>query len=246
MVKIAIITYSMYGHIDILAKSIQEGIVAAGGKADLFRVEETLPDEVLELMHAPAKPDIPVATAQTLEEYDAFLFGVPTRYGNVPAQWSAFWDQTGGLWVKGSLHGKPAGVFVSTGSFGGGQELTVKSCMSYLVHHGLIFIPLGYKNTFAELSNLEEIHGGSPWGAGTLASGDGSRLPSELELRMAVTQGKAFYEIAQHFPLPSTKKSTTKQAQTEEKKVPAQRTVQSTATPEKRDAQKKNGCCVLM
>lgn len=200
MAKIAIITYSLYGHIDTLAKSIQKGVQAAGGQADLFRVEETLPEEVLEKMFAPAKPDIPIATTQVLEEYDAFLFGVPTRYGNVPAQWAAFWDQTGGLWVKGALQGKPAGLFVSTGSYGGGQEITIKTCMTYLVHHGLIYIPLGYKNVFAELSNVEEIHGGSAWGAGTLAGVDGSRQPSELELRMAVAQGKSFYELRNIFP----------------------------------------------
>ncbi|SCU90877.1 LAME_0E10374g1_1 [Lachancea meyersii CBS 8951] len=247
MVKIAIITYSLYGHVDILAKSILKGIESAGGKADLFRVEETLPDEVLEKMHAPEKSDIPVATAQTLEEYDAFLFGVPTRYGNVPAQWSAFWDKTGGLWVKGALHGKPAGVFVSTGSYGGGQELTIKTCMSYLVHHGLIFVPLGYKNTFAELSNVEEIHGGSAWGAGTLAGGDGSRMPSDLELRMAVAQGKEFYETAQHFHLSSTRKTARAQASSDEKKTALQRTTQSTAPAEKKGSDKKSdGCCVVM
>ncbi|CEP61743.1 flavodoxin-like fold family protein LALA0_S03e09912g [Lachancea lanzarotensis] len=247
MVKIAIITYSMYGHIDTVAKSLVKGIEAAGGKADLFRVEETLPDEVLTKMHASEKPDIPVATAQTLVEYDAFLFGIPTRYGNVPAQWSAFWDRTGGLWVKGSLQGKPAGIFVSTASYGGGQETTIKTALTYLVHHGMIYIPVGYKNTFAELSNVEEIHGGSAWGAGTLASSDGSRTPSELELRVAVAQGKAFYEIAQHFPLATTKQTTAKPATSDEKKATSQRVTQTTATSEKKDADKKqNGCCVVM
>ncbi|SCU97988.1 LAFA_0G14686g1_1 [Lachancea sp. 'fantastica'] len=247
MVKIAIITYSLYGHIDTVAKSLVKGIEAAGGKADLFRVEETLPDEVLTKIHAPEKPDIPIATAQTLEEYDAFLFGIPTRYGNVPAQWSAFWDRTGGLWVKGALQGKPAGIFVSTASYGGGQETTIKTALTYLVHHGMIYIPVGYKNSFAEFSNVEEIHGGSAWGAGTLAGADGSRTPSDLELRVAVAQGKAFYEIVQHFPLASTKKTTTKAATTEEKKASPQRVTQSAAASGKKDAdKKKNGCCIVM
>ncbi|SCU98933.1 LADA_0H16270g1_1 [Lachancea dasiensis] len=246
MTKIAIITYSLYGHIDTVAESILKGIKAAGGQADLFRVEETLPDEVLEKMHAPSKPDVPLATAKTLEEYDAFLFGVPTRYGNVPAQWSAFWDRTGGLWAKGALQGKPAGIFVSTGTYGGGQEITVKSCLTYLVHHGMIFVPLGYGNTFAELSNIEEIHGGSAWGAGTLAGADGSRLPSALELRLATAQGKAFFEIAQHFPLSATKKSAAKQP-ADEKKAETTRTVQQASGTEKNQSKKKdNGCCLLM
>ncbi|EHN08264.1 Ycp4p [Saccharomyces cerevisiae x Saccharomyces kudriavzevii VIN7] len=191
MVKIAIITYSIYGHIDVLAQAVKKGVEAAGGKADIYRVEETLPDEVLTKMNAPQKPeDIPVATEKTLLEYDAFLFGVPTRFGNLPAQWSAFWDKTGGLWAKGSLNGKAAGIFVSTSSYGGGQESTVKACLSYLAHHGIIFLPLGYKNSFAELASIEEVHGGSPWGAGTLAGPDGSRTASPLELRIAEIQGK--------------------------------------------------------
>ncbi|CUS21019.1 LAQU0S02e03906g1_1 [Lachancea quebecensis] len=245
MAKIAIITYSMYGHIDTLAKSIQKGVQAAGGQADLFRVEETLPEEVLEKMSAPSKPDIPIATTQVLEEYDAFLFGVPTRYGNVPAQWAAFWDQTGGLWVKGALQGKPAGLFVSTGSYGGGQEITIKTCMTYLVHHGLIYIPLGYKNVFAELSNVEEIHGGSAWGAGTLAGADGSRQPSELELRMAVAQGKSFYEVAQHFPL-SAKKAAKKEVKSVQNGSAAQRTTQQAPTKTEKKEPSKSGCCVMM
>lgn len=244
MAKIAIITYSMYGHIDTLAKSIQQGVEAAGGKADLFRVEETLPEEVLEKMYAPAKPDIPIATTETLEEYDAFLFGIPTRFGNVPAQWSAFWDRTGGLWAKGALQGKPAGIFVSTGGYGGGQETTVRTCLTYLVHHGLIYVPLGYKNVFAELSNIEEIHGGSPWGAGTLSAGDGSRQPTELELRVASAQGRTFYEIAQHFPLVAAKKAPKQQVPAEKKSATAQRTTQQTTT-EKKEAKSK-GCCLVM
>jgi NAD(P)H dehydrogenase (quinone) len=155
---------------------------------------------VLALIQAPAKPaDVPIATTQTLREYDAFIFGVPTRYGNLPSQWSSFWDATGALWASGALYGKPAGVFVSTGTAGGGQELTVRSILSILTHHGIIYVPLGYRNTFAQLSNLSEVHGGSAWGAGTFAGGDGSRQATELELEVATIQGSSFYEIVKKF-----------------------------------------------
>lgn len=135
-------------------------------------------------MPAPPKPDYPIATNATLTEYDAFLFGIPTRFGNYPAQFKAFWDATGGLWGAGILHGKPAGVFVSTGSLGGGQETTVINALSVLVHHGMIFVPLGYAKAFGQLTNLNEVHGGSPWGAGAFAGADGSRQPSALELEI--------------------------------------------------------------
>ncbi|CCD24446.1 uncharacterized protein NDAI_0D01320 [Naumovozyma dairenensis CBS 421] len=198
--KIAIITYSTYGHITNLAKAVQSGIESMGGHADIFRVEETLTQVVLDKMSAPPKPsDIPVATKDTLIEYDAFLFGIPTRFGNLPAQWCAFWDKTGSIWVKGQLDGKIAGLFVSTASYGGGQEVTIKTCLNYLAHHGIIYVPLGYKNVFGNLSNIDEIHGGSPWGAGTLAGSDGSRTASELELKVAAIQGQTFYGIASKY-----------------------------------------------
>ncbi|KAF2847863.1 benzoquinone reductase [Plenodomus tracheiphilus IPT5] len=194
--KIAIVYYSMYGHIKQLADAELKGIQAAGGDAKLFQVEETLPEEVLKKMYAPPKPtDIATLTDPSeLESYDGILFGIPTRYGNFPAQFKAFWDKTGGQWASGAYWGKYAGVFVSTGTQGGGQESTVISSLSTLVHHGFIYVPLGYKTTFAQLSSLEEVHGGSPWGAGTFSAGDGSRQPSALELGVAEAQGKAFYE----------------------------------------------------
>ena len=120
-------------------------------------------------MHAPPKSSIPVIDAATLQKYDAFLFGIPTRYGNFPAQWKAFWDTTGGQWASGGYSGKYAGVFVSTGTPGGGQESTVIASLSTLAHHGIIYVPLGYKHSFAQLSNISEVRGGSPWGAGTFA-----------------------------------------------------------------------------
>lgn len=120
-------------------------------------------------MHAPPKSNYPVAEPSKLLDYDAVLFGIPTRYGNFPAQWKAFWDKTGGIWASGGFWGKYAGLFVSTGTQGGGQESTALASMSTLTHHGFVYVPLGYKTVFPLLSNLDEVHGGSAWGAGTFA-----------------------------------------------------------------------------
>lgn len=200
--KVAIITYSTYGHINTLAQQVKEGLesVSTTTKADIFRVPETLSDNVLQLIHAPAKPeDIQIATLKTLEEYDAFVLGIPTRFGAPPAQFTSFWDQTGGLWASGALAGKPVAFFVSTGGLGGGQESTIRTVLSVFVHHGLIYIPLGYASSFAELSNLETVHGGSAWGAGTIAGPDGSKTPNDLELTIARNQGEAFAKSAIKF-----------------------------------------------
>ncbi|MCJ1272556.1 Minor allergen Cla h 7 [Puttea exsequens] len=192
--KVAIVFYSMYGHIHKLAEAEQKGIEAAGGKADIYQVKETLPQEVLAKMHAPGQSEsIPIITPQKLAEYDAFLLGIPTRYGNFPAQWKAFWDQTGGLWQSGGLWGKYVGVFISTASQGGGQESTALAAMSTFAHHGIIYVPFGYAKAFGVMTDLSEARGGSPWGAGTFAGGDGSRQPTEKELGMAQTQGENFY-----------------------------------------------------
>lgn len=197
--KVAIIIYSMYHHIATMAEEVKKGIEAAGGSADIYQVPETLNEEVLAKLHAPAKPNYPIATNETLTSYNAFMFGIPTRYGNYPAQFKAFWDATGGLWAQGALAGKIAGIFVSTGTPGGGQESTVMNALSCLTHHGIIYVPLGYANCFAQLANLEEVHGSSPWGAGTFAGADGSRQPTKLELEIAHIQGKAFYQTASKF-----------------------------------------------
>ena len=133
------------------------------------RIPETLPDDVLAKMHAPPKSNYPVATVETIKDYSAVLFGIPTRYGNFPAQWKAFWDRTGGIWAAGGYWGKYAGLFVSTGTLGGGQESTCIAAMSTLAHHGFVYVPLGYKTVFPMLANLDEVHGGSAWGAGTFA-----------------------------------------------------------------------------
>jgi len=192
--KVAIIFYSMYGHIKQLAEAEKRGIEAAGGTVKIFQVAETLSEEVLAKMHAPPKSDYPIAEPEDLLEFDAILFGIPTRYGNFPAQWKTFWDKTGQIWASGGYWGKYAGIFVSTGTQGGGQESTNIAAMSTLTHHGITYVPLGYKFTFAQLANLNEIHGGSPWGAGTFSGADGSRQPTKLELEIAELQGKTFYE----------------------------------------------------
>ncbi|KAG2171266.1 hypothetical protein INT43_002888, partial [Umbelopsis isabellina] len=199
-IQIAVVYYSLYGHIGTLAKSVAKGITAAGGQADLFQVAETLPAEVLEKMHAPPRDtSVETITPAKLAEYDAFLLGIPTRYGNNVAQWRQFWDQTGGLWASGALHGKFAGIFVSTGTLGGGQEVTALNTMSTLAHHGIIYVPLGYKNTFAQFSDMNTVRGGSAWGAGTFAGADGSRQPIDVELEIAEIQGKTFYETVSKY-----------------------------------------------
>ncbi|KIK70027.1 hypothetical protein GYMLUDRAFT_34463 [Collybiopsis luxurians FD-317 M1] len=193
--RIAIVIYSMYGHIAKMAESVKSGVEGAGGKAEIFQIPETLPQDVLDMMHAPPKPPYPIFSAEQMTQYDAFILGIPTRYGNFPAQWKAFWDTTGQLWGSGALAGKYISVFVSTAGAGGGQETTVMNAISTFTHHGMVFVPLGYSQTFAQLTNLDEVHGGSPWGAGTFAGTTGARQPSELELEVASIQGKQFYGI---------------------------------------------------
>lgn len=192
----------MYGHIKAMAEAEKKGIEKAGGTADLFQIPETLSEDVLGKMGAPPKPsDITVLEdPTTLESYDAFLIGIPTRYGNFPAQWKTFWDKTGKQWASGGFWGKLAGLFISTGTLGGGQESTAIAAMSTLAHHGIIYVPFGYAKAFAQMSDLSEVHGGSPWGAGTFSAGDGSRQPSAKELEVAEIQGAEFYKTAlKHF-----------------------------------------------
>ena len=146
-------------------------------------------------MHAPPKDSsIPIATAATLVDYDGILFGIPTRYGMAAAQMKAFMDTTGGLWAGGKLVGKPAGVFFSTATQAGGQETTALTWVTQLTHHGMIFVPLGYTNP--ALFNMDEVHGGSPYGPGTIAGPDGSRQPSQLELGVAKGYGSYFTGVA--------------------------------------------------
>jgi len=193
--KVAIIYYSMYGHIAQLAQAEKAGIEEAGGKVDVFQIQESLNQEILGKMHAPAQDKaIPFATANAMKEYDAFLFGIPTRYGNYSAQWKIFIDSLGQLWQSGALYGKYFGLFVSTGTAGGGQETTAITSLSSWVHQGMIYVPLGYATAFPLLADLSEARGGSPWGAGTFSGGDGSRQPSKNELEVAKIQGKSFYQ----------------------------------------------------
>jgi len=194
--KIAIVYYSMYGHIKTLVEAEKKGIESAGGSVTVYQIPETLSEEVLGKMGAPPKDSaIPsLEDPKTLLEYDAFLFGIPTRYGNFPAQWKTFWDKTGQIWATGGYTGKYAGLFISNATPGGGQESTAIASMSTMAHHGIIFVPFGYKHAFPLMANLNEAHGGSPWGAGTFAGPDGSRKPSALELEMAEIQGREFYK----------------------------------------------------
>ncbi|GAB2284605.1 hypothetical protein Dimus_019061 [Dionaea muscipula] len=187
--KVYIVYYTMYGHVARLAEEIQKGAASVEGvEAKLWQVAETLPDEALAKMGAPPKSDVPIITANELAEGDGFIFGFPTRFGMMSAQFKAFLDSTGGLWRTQQLAGKPAGLFVSTGAQGGGQETTLLTAITQLAHHGMIFVPIGY--TFgAGMFEMEKVKGGSAYGAGTLA-GDGSRQPTELELEIAFHQGK--------------------------------------------------------
>ncbi|KAE8676992.1 NAD(P)H dehydrogenase (quinone) [Hibiscus syriacus] len=186
--------YSMYGHVEKLAEEIKKGAASVEGvEATLWQVPETLSEEILGKMSAPTKSDVPIITSQDLAEADGFMFGFPTRFGMMSAQFKAFMDATGGLWRTQQLAGKPAGIFYSTGSQGGGQETTALTAITQLVHHGMIFVPIGY-SFGAGMFEMEQVKGGSPYGAGTYA-GDGSRMPSELELAQAFHQGKYFAGI---------------------------------------------------
>lgn len=196
MAKIAVIVYSTYGHIVNLAKSEIEGLKSVSGvEVDLFQVPETLDEATLKMIGAPEKSDIPIIDVNDLAKYDGFLFGFPTRFGTFPAQFKTFWDSTGGLWASGALHGKFFGVFVSTGTAGGGQETTIRNSLSMFIHHGLIYVPLGYGEAFPLLTSFDKVHGGSPWGAGAYAGSDGSRSANDIELGIAKIQGKQFASL---------------------------------------------------
>ena len=186
-----VVYYSMYGHVKTLAKEVMAGLQKSGVNAKLFQVAETLPKEVLEKMHAaPKDADVPVITTAQLAEADGVLFGIPTRFGTVPAQVKALFDSCGQLWFTGALYGKFAGTFFSTSSLGGGQETTALSSIPFFTHQGMVYVPFGYKNK--NLGNITEVHGGSAYGAGTVTGADGARQPSELELDLARSQGFEF------------------------------------------------------
>lgn len=203
--RIFIVFYSMYGHVEILARRIKAGVDSIDGvEGVLFRIPETMPPEVLEQMKVPQKADdVPVMSeAAELVEADGLLFGFPTRYGSMAAQMKAFFDSTGQLWREQKLAGVPAGFFVSTGTQGGGQETTAWTAITQLAHHGMLYVPIGY--TFgAGMFKMDSIRGGSPYGAGVF-SGDGTREPSETELALAEHQGKYMAAIVKRFGRPRT------------------------------------------
>ena len=180
-----------------MTESVVAGIKEAGGNPDVYQIKETLPQSALQQLHAkPHDESIPFITPEKLVEYDGFMMGIPTRFGNYPAQWKTFWDSCAGLWMTGGLYGKHCGLFVSTAGLGGGQESTALAALSTLVHQGVIYVPLGYppRRAFGLMGSLEEIHGGSPWGAGTFVGADGSRMPTGVELELATIQGSLFYK----------------------------------------------------
>lgn len=187
MAKVLVLYYSMYGHIETLAHAVAEGAGKVEGvEVVVKRVPETMPQELFEKSGGKAQA-APVATPQELADYDAIIVGTPTRFGNMSGQMRTFFDQTGGLWASGALYGKVASVFSSTGT-GGGQEHTITSTWTTLAHHGMVIVPIGYGTK--ELFDISEVRGGTPYGATTIAGGDGSRQPSEEELAIARYQGE--------------------------------------------------------
>lgn len=195
MSKVLVLYYSMYGHIETMANAVAEGARGvAGTEVSVKRVPELMPEEVARKAGAKLDQAAPVATVDELAGYDAIIFGTPTRFGNMCAQMRNFFDQTGGLWMKGALIGKVGSVFTSTGTQHGGQETTITSVHSTLLHQGMVIVGVPY--SCVELTNMGEITGGSPYGAGTLAGADGQRQPTENELKIARFQGKHVAEIA--------------------------------------------------
>lgn len=188
-VKLYIVYYSMYGHVETIAQEIYKGASSLEGvEATLWQVPETLPDNVLEKTKAPPRNEVPIITPEQLGEADGFIFGFPSRFGMMAAQFKAFFDSADDLWRSQKLAGKPAGIFWSTGFHGGGQENTALTAITQLAHHGIIFVPLGY--TFeTDMFQVNEVKGGSTYGSGTYA-GDGSRQPTSIELEKAFYQGK--------------------------------------------------------
>jgi NAD(P)H dehydrogenase (quinone) len=197
--KVQIVFYSMYSHVYQLAEAIAEGVrQVEGAEAVLYQVPELMPEEALEKSGAKAAraafAHVPVITPDQLAEADAVIFGTPTRFGNMCAQMRNFLDQTGGLWMKGALIGKVGSVFTSTATQHGGQETTLTSFHTTLLHHGMVIVGVPYSEH--RQMTLAEISGGSPYGATTIAAGDGSRQPSENELDIARFQGKHVATIA--------------------------------------------------
>ena len=195
MTKVLVLYYSSYGHIEQMAQAVAEGVAKAGATAVVKRVPETVPEAAAKQSHFKLDQKAPVATPDELADYDAIIFGTPTRYGNMAGQMKTFLDQTGGLWMKGALVGKPGSVFSSSATQHGGQETTITTFHTVLLHHGMVVVGLPY--ACQEQMGVEEVKGGSPYGASTIAGGDGSRQPSQKELGMARYQGEHVAKIAQ-------------------------------------------------
>jgi len=194
MTKVLVLYYSSYGHIEEMAAAIAEGARSVGAEAVVKRVPELVPEDVAKKSGFKLDQTAPVASVQELPEYDAIIFGTPTRYGNMAAQMKQFIDQTGGLWFQDKLVGKVGSVFTSTATQHGGQESTILSFHTVLLHLGFVIVGLPY--SFKGQLTLDEITGGSPYGATTIAGGDGSRRPSANELDAARFQGRHVAEIA--------------------------------------------------
>ncbi|AHJ62054.1 NAD(P)H:quinone oxidoreductase [Granulibacter bethesdensis] len=180
MAKVLVLYYSTYGHIETMAEAVAEGARAAGAEVDIRRVAELVPEEVARANHFKLDQAAPIARTEELPNYDAIIVGAGTRFGRLPSQMAQFWDQTGGLWAKGALIGKLGASFTSTASQHGGQETTQFSLLTNLLHHGMVITGLPY--SFQGQIRLDEVSGGTPYGASTIASGDGSRQPSTNEL----------------------------------------------------------------
>lgn len=193
--RILVLYYSSYGHIETMAYAVAKGIKEAGGQAVVKRVPELVPEETARNHHFKLNQTAPLATPDELTDYDAIIVGTGTRFGRLSAQMANFWDQTGGLWAKGALIGKIGAAFTSTGTQHAGQELTLMSIITTLMHHGMIISGLPF--SFPGLSTMDEISGGTPYGASTLAGTDGSRQVSQNEQDGAVFLGKHITELAQ-------------------------------------------------
>jgi len=194
MARILVLYYSAYGHIETMAHAVAEGATGAGAQVDIKRVPELVPDEVARASHYKLDQPAPVATIAELADYDAIIVGTGTRFGRMSSQMANFLDQAGGLWARGALHGKVGAAFTSTATQHGGQETTLFSIITNLLHFGMVIVGLDYGH--AGQMTLDEITGGSPYGASTIAGGDGSRQPSENELKGARYQGRVVAETA--------------------------------------------------
>ena len=194
MTKVLVLYYSSYGHVEQMAYAAAEGAREAGAEVDVKRVPETAPEDVAKAAHFKLDQPAPVATVKELADYDAILLGMPTRFGRMPSQMAAFLDQAGGLWASDALVGKVGGVFTSTAAQHGGQETTLFSAITNLLHFGMVVVGLPY--SFKAQMGVDTIRGGSPYGATTLSDSDGHRQPAEDELAGARFQGRHVAEVA--------------------------------------------------